>query len=607
MKAKQFIARIALVIVFLLALNGFSATSAFASGENWLSGWANRIKITIDHTKIDVNLTNFPVMVHLSTSSGIGSVDTSTVFDELNTSASRKKLAFTTSDGITQCYVEIAFWNNASEQAALWIKVPSISAIVDTILYLYYDHTRPDNTSYVGDVGSAPGETVWSDYDGVWHLDTACNGTTGEVKDSTANHNDGTGSGYPTLQTGELGLPVLYFDGVNDKISVPDADVLSVRPDTTTETICIISHMLSPHVLNQGRWEEELGLLYMGKTDGSTQQEWMFVYQSILRPPSYWTYSEMLQFYVSTFGAEYQAGSPYQTRKAVDGVPAEYIDVDDWVHVVGVSYSLDHTDNNYENSEDEPWENGFIIKDGNTKVNNGDASAAWGGYNIDYQNGSGAMVIGNYPNVGGSYWNGRISELRIRHIYNTDINDNALLLKAWAKAEGLSNKDELLSYEVLSATPPLVNTSVASGLTANGAALNANLTSMGSASSVTISFEYGLTNSYGSTIDGVPPILSSPGTFTASITTLNPNTLYHYRAKAVGDGTAYGSDQTFITESGDFSQWDVNSDGAINVLDIVLVGQRFNATGLPGWIREDVNRDGVINVLDEIVIGQHWS
>ena len=53
--------------------------------------------------------------------------------------------------------------------------------------------------------------------------------------------------------------------------------------------------------------------------------------------------------------------------------------------------------------------------------------------------------------------------------------------------------------------------------------------------------------------------------------------------------------------------WDVNSDGCINVLDLILVGQHWGETGAPGWIREDVNEDGVINVLDLILVGQHWA
>jgi hypothetical protein len=53
--------------------------------------------------------------------------------------------------------------------------------------------------------------------------------------------------------------------------------------------------------------------------------------------------------------------------------------------------------------------------------------------------------------------------------------------------------------------------------------------------------------------------------------------------------------------------WDVNCDGCTDILDIVLVGQRFGETGGSHWIREDVNRDGVISVLDIVVIGQHFG
>ena len=37
------------------------------------------------------------------------------------------------------------------------------------------------------------------------------------------------------------------------------------------------------------------------------------------------------------------------------------------------------------------------------------------------------------------------------------------------------------------------------------------------------------------------------------------------------------------------------------------VGQRFGESGDPGWIKEDVNKDGQVNVLDMILIGQHWT
>ena len=56
-----------------------------------------------------------------------------------------------------------------------------------------------------------------------------------------------------------------------------------------------------------------------------------------------------------------------------------------------------------------------------------------------------------------------------------------------------------------------------------------------------------------------------------------------------------------------YSAWDVNMDGSVNILDIILVTQNLGETGTPGWIREDVNDDGVINVQDAILVGQHFN
>ncbi len=52
---------------------------------------------------------------------------------------------------------------------------------------------------------------------------------------------------------------------------------------------------------------------------------------------------------------------------------------------------------------------------------------------------------------------------------------------------------------------------------------------------------------------------------------------------------------------------DVNRDGAVDVLDMVSIGQHWNEVGQAGWIPEDVNEDGTIDVLDNILIGQHWT
>ena len=188
----------------------------------WLGTWANRLQLTIDNTKVDATLADFPVMVYLSAASGIGDVDVSAVFGELASDANRKKIAITTSDGTTQCYVEIEHWDHASAKAWLHVKVPSISDSADTILYLYYDSAQADNTTYVGDTTDAVTHNVWdSNFLAIYHMAQDPNGDVADaVKDSTIGIQHLTPYGSmlsANLVDGKVGKGI-DFDGVGDKV-----------------------------------------------------------------------------------------------------------------------------------------------------------------------------------------------------------------------------------------------------------------------------------------------------------------------------------------------------------------------------------------------------
>ena len=75
----------------------------------------------------------------------------------------------------------------------------------------------------------------------------------------------------------------------------------------------------------------------------------------------------------------------------------------------------------------------------------------------------------------------------------------------------------------------------------------------------------------------------------------------------VSDGNLTDSENISITVVQLYDDWDVNGDGAANVLDMVMVGQHWDESGLTGWIREDANEDGTVDVLDMIIIGQNWT
>lgn len=187
----------------------------------WLSGWSKRVKLTIDNTDIDSALTNFPILLYISASSGRNNDDISCVFDELTADANRKKIAVTKDDGDTECYVEIEKWDDANEDAWLWVKAPTVSNSADTDLYLYYDSTHADNDTYVGDTNDVVAESVWdSNFLAVYHM--ADGASTSAIYDSTSNDNDGTkkGAAEPAVTTsGKIGN-AQDFDNNDDRINI---------------------------------------------------------------------------------------------------------------------------------------------------------------------------------------------------------------------------------------------------------------------------------------------------------------------------------------------------------------------------------------------------
>ncbi len=105
------------------------------------------------------------------------------------------------------------------------------------------------------------------------------------------------------------------------------------------------------------------------------------------------------------------------------------------------------------------------------------------------------------------------------------------------------------SFTTVRATPvpPTVVTDAASVIGPTSATLNLRLTGLGSASPVLVSFDWGPGSAYGSTT--TPQAMTGAGSFSYPLSGLAAGATYHYRAKAVGDDTAYGRDMTFTTSA----------------------------------------------------------
>jgi hypothetical protein len=111
---------------------------------------------------------------------------------------------------------------------------------------------------------------------------------------------------------------------------------------------------------------------------------------------------------------------------------------------------------------------------------------------------------------------------------------------------GTSNGDDK-TFTTRGQVPTAV-TSAATSVTTNSAVLNGSVTA--NELSTTVTFEYGLTTSYGSSIAATPGTVTGTTSTSvgASLTGINPGATYHFRVKAVNSlGTTNGDDKTFTT------------------------------------------------------------
>jgi len=121
-------------------------------------------------------------------------------------------------------------------------------------------------------------------------------------------------------------------------------------------------------------------------------------------------------------------------------------------------------------------------------------------------------------------------------------------VRAYATNSSGTSYGSQVSFITLDAQAPVVTTLAATALNSAGATLNGTVNASGFETTVT--FEYGETASYGSTVAASPsPVGGSADTpVSAVLTGLSPNQLYHFRV--VGENiadTAYGGDMTFTT------------------------------------------------------------
>lgn len=149
-------------------VNSATATITIQVDPWWNASWKRRRKVTFDNSTVASNLTDFPVLVKI----------TSATVDYSQTQNSGQDLRFIDSDNATVLSYEIEKWDEAGT-SLVWVKVPQVNASSNTDhIYMYYGNAAAP----AGQSASA----VWSNgYLAVYHFIE--NAATTNISDSTSN------------------------------------------------------------------------------------------------------------------------------------------------------------------------------------------------------------------------------------------------------------------------------------------------------------------------------------------------------------------------------------------------------------------------------------
>lgn len=162
------------------------------AGDSWRdSGWKYRKEISVDHTLAEgESFADYPLLFSI-TDVDLKSIDNGgKVGKEDGTD-----ILFTEGDGVTQLSHEVEEYDPSTGKLTVWVKIPTLSNIADTKVYIYYGNAS------AGDQQDA--NNVWtSQYEMVQHMDG-----NSSLGDSTANDNDGAKAGttLPQEIQGKIG------------------------------------------------------------------------------------------------------------------------------------------------------------------------------------------------------------------------------------------------------------------------------------------------------------------------------------------------------------------------------------------------------------------
>jgi hypothetical protein len=181
-----------------------------------VSGYEYKMELTIDHTKIESNLIDFPVLVKLNSSN----------FDFTKSLSNGYDIRFT-DISLNLLFFERERHDSLNQLGEYWVKISNISSSIDTKFIMYFGN----KSSYDG---SSP-HNVWdSNFKMVQHLQEDFP-TEATAYDSTIYANNGGASSGVSSADCEIGKGI-YLPGTDGLgyIEVPDSSSLTTNPYAIT-------------------------------------------------------------------------------------------------------------------------------------------------------------------------------------------------------------------------------------------------------------------------------------------------------------------------------------------------------------------------------------
>lgn len=174
------------------------------------ASWNYRVKVTVQNSQVDADLTNFPIYVDLS-------LLPAGFHTNVNQTDGRD-IRVTTADEVTEVPREVVFYNSSLDKGELHFKGNVLDA-TNVDFYIYYGNATASEPAASDTYGKY---NVWdSNYKVVYHMQEDPSGSSPQVKDSTSNQNHLVMSGsMPSgaLVDVKLGKGI-NFDGSNDVLT----------------------------------------------------------------------------------------------------------------------------------------------------------------------------------------------------------------------------------------------------------------------------------------------------------------------------------------------------------------------------------------------------